>query len=151
MHTEDEARMKWCPAARMVVAERKTHLILNKANFNRTGIEGDDPQEPHIPRATFCIASDCMAWRWADPRYEYIRTLNLTDDQERMAERIKTHPTERMVWKRPDGEPLPPPGEGWTPAGDMEKARGYVDGVFDRRWKRPRPNQRGYCGLAGKP
>ena len=97
-----------------------------------------------------CVAADCMGWEWVDRKYEYIRTLNLTDDQEKMIERIKLHPGERAVWKRPDGEPLPPPGEGWMPAGDMENARGFLDGVFDRRWKRPRPNQCGDCGLKRK-
>ena len=143
MHTEDEARMKWCPHARAVEMDGDEPATGYPVG-NRSAVGRGHP-------FCRCIASDCMAWRWADRKYEYVRTLNLTDDQEKMAERIKTHPSERLVWRRPEGEPLPPPGEGWVPAGDIEKARGYVDGVFDRRWKRPRPNQRGYCGLAGKP
>jgi hypothetical protein len=58
MHTEDEAREKWCPFVRMTQAERMAPAV------NR--VEG-----PHAPKGKGygqtgcqCIASECMAWRW---------------------------------------------------------------------------------------
>lgn len=51
MHmTEDEARKKWCPHVRFG----------NEAGCNRnTAPEGSGGA------LTNCIASECMAWRWA--------------------------------------------------------------------------------------
>ena len=47
--TEDSARTKWCPFSRV----RTTNTVV--ANKARIG----------VPEAgTYCIASNCMAWRW---------------------------------------------------------------------------------------
>lgn len=58
MVTEDEARKKWCPHARL------------------TSPSGDSRSWNRVMRATpgfedypHCIASECMAWRW-DDRFE---------------------------------------------------------------------------------
>lgn len=54
--TEEQARTKWCPHARVVeVGDDELH-----GPFNRYHLDAD---------ATFsgiakCIASECMAWRW---------------------------------------------------------------------------------------
>lgn len=49
MITEDEARKKWCPFARLNSgANRSLHGIYKVAD------------------GTNCIASDCMAWEWFD-------------------------------------------------------------------------------------
>ncbi len=48
--TEEEARTKWCP-------HDKTERYNNFAAHNR------------------CIASDCMAWRWAKPIDEFDGTV----------------------------------------------------------------------------
>lgn len=54
MMTEDEARQKWCPFARV-----------GDGN-NRSVSPGVlDPGS-----AIACIASDCMAWRWRAPKTE---------------------------------------------------------------------------------
>jgi hypothetical protein len=50
MYTEAEAKTKWCPLARAVRGD-------GVSAFNR----GTD-MKPDV--ATFCIASDCMSWRW---------------------------------------------------------------------------------------
>ena len=54
--TEQEARTKWCPHYRQYQGEDAT-------GDNRPG-GGFNP---------LCIASDCMAWRWADPAEKHER------------------------------------------------------------------------------
>lgn len=69
--TEEEARNKWCPMARV------QHVTFPRPNDEGTGLlcvgnrdigllvtPNDFDAETDI---TKCIASDCMAWRWIDP------------------------------------------------------------------------------------
>lgn len=49
--TEDEAKKKWCPKVRRT---GNNGSAINRAYKG----EGDD-------RNFFCIASDCMMWRWS--------------------------------------------------------------------------------------
>ena len=49
MHTTDEARKLWCPWARVLEGQPP-----GGAGVNRAGPEA----------GFYCIASDCMAWRW---------------------------------------------------------------------------------------
>ncbi len=57
MHTEDEARQKWCPEARMAYRspEHWAGPVFQGAinRIERNGTEG-----------IRCIASDCMHWRF---------------------------------------------------------------------------------------
>lgn len=53
MLTEDEAKTKWCPAARVT-------QISGEAG-NRYAFDHDGSQQAAFAR---CIASACMAWRW---------------------------------------------------------------------------------------
>lgn len=53
MHAEEEARKKWCPFVRLG----------NVGGCNMSG-----PRE--AMGQAFCIASACMAWRWAYERIE---------------------------------------------------------------------------------
>ena len=50
-HTEEEAKTKWCPFARL------TDGAVRGGTYNRTGPAAD----------LNCIASACMAWRWIEP------------------------------------------------------------------------------------
>lgn len=50
MHTEDEAKKKWCPMARCG----------GNVGCNRGG--GDFASGP------YCIGSDCMMWRWLNQK-----------------------------------------------------------------------------------
>lgn len=101
MHTEDQAKATWCPLMRVspdVVSERN------------------------------CLASGCMAWRWAPPETdtewagEASQLLNDIDLGSR------------------------PIGEGWT-------LQYRVDDRTSRSrpcWVRPKQG-RGFCGIAGRP
>ncbi len=57
MMTEEQAREKWCPHAR-VSASNEPALGNHAAN------RWENPQG--LPDGAGCIASDCMAWRWQD-------------------------------------------------------------------------------------
>lgn len=53
--TEDEAKKKWCPFARLAISNRPNTPSLNRI------LDVDDPSI--IENLTKCIGSDCMAWR----------------------------------------------------------------------------------------
>lgn len=50
--TEEEARQKWCPFVQVSHAKGNGHTdtVSNRATLSR-----------------ICVASACMAWRWAEP------------------------------------------------------------------------------------
>jgi len=55
--TEEEAKTKWCPQARVTRAGTD-----DATSWNRFVDEGVP-----IPNGSRCIASACMAWRWDVP------------------------------------------------------------------------------------
>lgn len=57
--TEDEAKTKWCPFARVVGGEG--------AAFNRSVGSMGTAAEKSIDPPMLCLASACMAWRWSEP------------------------------------------------------------------------------------
>lgn len=61
--TEEEAKGKWCPAARQLATSSSGGLCA----MNRTGMH------PGIEKVFMapCIASDCMWWEWQDV-YEFL-------------------------------------------------------------------------------
>jgi hypothetical protein len=52
MHTEEQARTKWCP-----------HVRVSDGSWNRKWSLNTDGKGQERAR---CIASECMAWRWFD-------------------------------------------------------------------------------------
>jgi hypothetical protein len=52
--TEDEAKTKWCPFAR---------VYDESAAANRACIEASPIEEEDLQNKTRCLASGCMAWR----------------------------------------------------------------------------------------
>ena len=55
--TEEQAREKWCPEARVALR----HHEPNSSQFWGTANYDEDEG-----RISFCIASDCMMWRWGE-------------------------------------------------------------------------------------
>lgn len=77
MHTEEEAKTRWCPFARVTLYVRGDAPDLPKpvdlCGHGANKILTDDPAltasiQEAINRtgATRCIGSGCMAWRWYD-------------------------------------------------------------------------------------
>lgn len=61
--TEDDARKKWCPFARVPDGGGVTGAVTatNRHAGQKTGGDG----KPRILRGNaMCIAAECMAWRW---------------------------------------------------------------------------------------
>lgn len=56
MYTEDEARRKWCPFASVDVSRLSDEELAERTQ----GFHGENVW------SQACIASECMAWRWAN-------------------------------------------------------------------------------------
>ena len=65
--TEDEARTKFCPFARIAHVSAPTG-----GNRHYGGVGAEE----NLCMITRCIASDCMAWRW---RQEFTGTISNED------------------------------------------------------------------------
>lgn len=79
--TEEEAKKKWCPFVR--------HEGDKGGSWNRTvsamkRIFGWDGGNPYPEETCNCIASECMAWRWAHMRHfpEPANTADLYPDNQ---------------------------------------------------------------------
>lgn len=74
MHTEEEARTKWCPEVRINLFHVDTakDLVSVSATSNR------HPQHElmQLPTEYQCIAGSCMHWRW-----QYPLTVKMTEDE----------------------------------------------------------------------
>lgn len=57
MHTEKEAKTKWCPFANFQSGQ-------GGGNRWAHGHDDHEPYEGMNPVPCRCIASQCMAWRW---------------------------------------------------------------------------------------
>lgn len=74
--TEDEANTKWCP-----------HAVASHTD-PRAGFHADDPDG--MRRQFPCIASACMAWRWAARPRVAIERLAVIGTYGEFVERPKT-------------------------------------------------------------
>ena len=66
MYTEDEAKQKWCPKARVADynAADKNSPVLAATNRHAGVKTGKDGKPRILRKNAMCIASQCMAWRW---------------------------------------------------------------------------------------
>lgn len=73
--TPEEAKEKWCPFARVIVAEQKNdaNIVGVPVSYNRIAIARSD--RTTLDSSTKCMADKCMAWRWG---YDQNGTLNET-------------------------------------------------------------------------
>lgn len=63
--TENEARKRWCPHARVAL---KTGMAANRSGAKAAGLNPDDKSYGNVYDETRCLASDCMMWEWLGPR-----------------------------------------------------------------------------------
>lgn len=57
--TEQEARTKWCPMTRVLSTNWKHGCGFNRITDDTAKIQGP-------ATGSFCLASDCMMWRWKE-------------------------------------------------------------------------------------
>lgn len=64
--TPEEAKEKWCPFARVIVAKQKNdaNIVGVPVSFNRIAIARSD--RTILDSSTKCMADKCMAWRWSE-------------------------------------------------------------------------------------
>lgn len=139
--TEEEAKTKWCPFARVIVSY--DDVVQQPVAFNRYHDNKTGKSYPNFTSA-HCIASACAAWRW-----------------ERGTGSSIVRTKDEMI-RRDDGSvyfrPVPPDGDGWYQQWvDSKHANrretGFTDwirshGTEEFTWGSPR---KGHCGLAGEP
>lgn len=58
--TENDAKTKWCPFTRTMAS-----LPENDSSITSINRAGQEDEAPALPQIVCCIASECMAWRWA--------------------------------------------------------------------------------------
>ena len=67
MHTEEEAKSKWCPFVRAVggeiTFEGESKHAAQQGSFNRI-TDGAAGRVAWPTGGATCIGSQCMAWRW---------------------------------------------------------------------------------------
>jgi len=65
--TEEQAKEKWCPFGRVIGAHADAGNIQRlHTGYNR--LWRRDSQEMEPAKASACIASRCMAWRWTEEK-----------------------------------------------------------------------------------
>jgi hypothetical protein len=125
--TEDDAKGRWCPFARIVngtfAEDNSTSHDSMQAPYNRI-VEG---ARYGFPKAGGCIASACMAWRTVPAKSLHTARIYAEDN-----EKIRAIKALREVFADMD----------------LLTAKNIVEG------KEPWPTEPmagGYCGLAGAP
>lgn len=107
--TEDEAKTKWCPFARML-----SHIYSQDGagrtfeggySYNRSPDHG----EGYLPTGAKCIGSACMAWRWNDMTYD--RPLELWSKSK--GQRVNSAYSDDADWRPVGGDSEPPTPQGY--------------------------------------
>lgn len=71
MHTEAEAKTKWCPfaisykqVAKQTAKATDDTFIVGVPAFNRKPVGNAESIAQSLPISCACVASACMAWTW---------------------------------------------------------------------------------------
>lgn len=125
-YTEAEAKLKWCPFARIGV-----HAGHGGVSVNR------HPDET-VQEEALCLGTGCMAWRWASPELrKFIRAATGEDQRE---------------WDKLGEDEQPPTRPDYVPEGytfqicERDHDAGWVEPEAEAQARRF-----GCCGMAGKP
>tara|TARA_R100001086_G_scaffold225289_2_gene143571 strand:- start:21894 stop:22319 length:426 start_codon:yes stop_codon:yes gene_type:complete len=140
MHTEDEAKKKWCPHIHQVAGDPPEGQTFDLDDLS----------------ALNCIGSACMAWRWAEPEPEF--KVEVTphwypyEGEDRPVKEPATkgryHPVVPVRWEpHTDDDEVPAKMCGWIET-DQSVARRADEQLEQLQKKNPR---HGYCGLSGAP
>jgi hypothetical protein len=73
--TEDAAKTKWCPFARLC-RSHNGEVFNGQPVFNRT----QDDNSLGLPDAARCIGSACMAWEWSLMKNPEFKSIAETPD-----------------------------------------------------------------------
>jgi hypothetical protein len=122
MLTEKEAHQKWCPFARVAGLPGSEAALLV---YNRW------PNNAEVERASRCLGSACMAWRWAPVP----SSPALGDVDPTIAQFIGEQKLINAIKRRRELT-----GEG------LKEAKDYVESISGRFAPQYRD---GHCGLAG--
>ena len=97
--TEEEAKTKWCPMARVDLSDGQESKDGYPVTFAMAGVNRLDGNLPI--KGSLCLASGCMMWRWN----EQVAKLKYPQDAKDTAGRwdqsiIKTYPNEYELAER---------------------------------------------------
>ena len=60
--TEEEAKKKWCPEARLIMASSNTEAPINAAaGYNQSSLHEGNA----MLKSAACLGANCMMWQWA--------------------------------------------------------------------------------------
>ena len=101
MHTEEQAREKWCPHA------RTTYVGDSGAEQFPSNRYGTSDGTNFNPKDCRCIASDCMAWRWVPLKVtpEYLDAVRALAEE--TAEKAPFAKAARAIADKPEAHGLP--------------------------------------------
>ena len=148
--TEDEAKTKWCPMARIPWMQGQFPDISGFA-INRQAID-EKPKNSDLPDMPKCIGSACMMWRWKDTSFDpndklEKAELSLSREESKKFSIINPPPFDIF-----EAGFVAPYDKGWKPIG--------LPYIHHQCWRwdakrdssnDPPHNEPGYCGLAGNP
>ena len=130
--TEEDARSKWCPAAR-------TGAYSDRGPMGAVTTNRDPRIE--VSQSCLCLASDCAAWRWAEDSGQK-RKQHVPRDAA-----FNAMPFDQLPKEAP---PAPAGAETWIwePPYQDEAGITYY-GCFTEPLEEAKARRLGYCGLAG--
>lgn len=88
MLTEKEARERWCPFARAIVATLESDGKCGEPTDTVGAAVGNRPGSSQILRQTTCYGANCMAWRWRGWPTRFGTIATAPDEEDITGDRI---------------------------------------------------------------